>query len=133
MPHQYTFPLVDPTFLIAGTQGLTVTHIKAFVVGSSGTGSQLIVSRVSSVVGGTPNNILPLDETAPACLAVSPYSPTSYIGGLNLGQFPVAAPALGVNLLEGAPIKLTPGAGLIFYISSIGSPSNALFNVYFEE
>lgn len=133
MPHQYTFPLQDPGFLIAGTQGLTVTSIKAFVVGAAGTGAQLIVSRVSAVVGGTPNSILPLDESAPACLATSPYSPTSYIGGLNLGQFPVAAPALGVNLLEGNPIKLTPGAGLIFYPSSIGSPSNALFTLYFEE
>jgi hypothetical protein len=136
MPHRYAvslFPSVTtPVFIIAGTQDLTVYAAVVFSPVTSGTSSNFAVQRVHSVVGGSPEAIVGLDDPTPAALATAVSSPTSWTVAGRIGELDFVGPVTGYDLLvDSGPIAVASGNALFFQIS--GAASVADLNVYFEE
>jgi hypothetical protein len=127
MANRYILHAYGDNFLVAGSQGLSITLLDAFTDAPSGASYQ--IDRVSSVVGGTASTIVSLDDPAPTPLAALLGSPTSFATVGNLVYAGLVAPANGVALVKG-PIKVAAGNGLRFQVSG---PGSTFVSVYFEE
>jgi hypothetical protein len=117
-------------FLTAGSQGLTVVEVEVTCNGTPGTSFSIERVATSSIVGGSPEAMHPLDESDPLPLSTALVNAPTWTATANLGAWWVSSPtSQPVKVCQRFPIRVAPGGSLVF----VGNSPAPMLNVYFEE